>query len=448
MNAIGTVCATALRLWSRQTPAVILTLLVPVVLMGVFGTVFGSMGAPGDSGPIELIVVDEDHSPQSQHLADSLRHADGLSIVEGKTDKATGHELPYDRALAETDVRGGEYGSVLIIPRGYGTALATFSNDDKTQLLLESDTSRPIETGILRGLLERTLFTSFSTDMAKTGMAFMGRDMGLPPMMITMMQGWMDRNAKFMGANPTSASTAQAAPGSSGPAATTGEKKQTDALASGPFGVRQIDLLGTTKANPIFSQQMAGVLTLFMLFTVASSGASLLRERDNGTLRRTLLAPVSPAAYLTGKYCAFFLLATLQTWVMFLAGWLIFRVEIWQHAPALAFFGLVTALAATSFGILLAACCKTHEQVSSVSTLLVLTMSALGGSMMPRELFPPTIHRLGDFTFNGWAMEGFTKILWRDEGISGILTESAVMLGMAVVLGGIAMWLFSKKLAR
>ena len=105
------------------------------------------------------------------------------------------------------------------------------------------------------------------------------------------------------------------------------------------------------------------------------------------------------------------------------------------------------ALAATSFGMVLASVCRSVEQVSSISTLVILVMSSIGGSMMPRSIMPAAMQRLGDFTFNGWAMEGFTGIFWYGKDLSGIALPCLVMTGLALVLFGIAARLFSSKLA-
>ena len=44
---------------------------------------------------------------------------------------------------------------------------------------------------------------------------------------------------------------------------------------------------------------------------------------------------------------------------------------------------LATAFACASFGIFIASIAKTRKQVESYSTLIILVMSAIGGSMVP-----------------------------------------------------------------
>jgi len=339
-------------------------------------------------------------------------------------------ELPYDRASAEAAIKAGDAGSALVIPKGYGDSLATLDvANPQLELELLSDTSRPIENGIIGGLLQQAAFLALGPEMAASGVDYMTRDLNLPPLLAIAAKNWMRRNADFLRFSNGGEAEGDAGSGS-----------------ASLVEFKQVDVLGEELANPVFSQQMAGVLTIFLLFSVSGAGASLLRERDNGTLKRLLAAPVAPSHYLWGKYLAFVLLAFLQVLVMYLAGWAIFRVEIWRHVGPLLGFGLIAAFAAVSFGMLLAALCKTHEQVGAISTLVILPMSAIGGSMMPRELMPGWLRELGYFTFNGWAMQGFTDILWRDQGFAGLVPEMAALAFIAVLLMGLATWLFKKRL--
>ena len=57
---------------------------------------------------------------------------------------------------------------------------------------------------------------------------------------------------------------------------------------------------------------------------------------------------------------------------------------------------------------------QSRAQLSGFSTILILTMSALGGSMFPRFLMSETMQRVGLVTFNAWALDGYLKVFWRD----------------------------------
>jgi ABC-2 type transport system permease protein len=96
--------------------------------------------------------------------------------------------------------------------------------------------------------------------------------------------------------------------------------------------------------------------------------------------------------------------------------------------------GLCTAFAVAAFGIMLASICHTRGQLGAVSTLLILTMSAIGGSMFPRYLMPENIQKAGLFTINAWAIDGFTKVFWRDLPVQELWQQVGVLLAVGIVL--------------
>jgi ABC-2 type transport system permease protein len=92
---------------------------------------------------------------------------------------------------------------------------------------------------------------------------------------------------------------------------------------------------------------------------------------------------------------------------------------------------------------LLAGICHTRGQLGAVSTLLILIMSSLGGSMFPRFLMPPAMQKAGLFTINAWAIDGFTKVFWRDFPVTALWPQVGVLLAV-----GAALFLIARRIAR
>jgi ABC-2 type transport system permease protein len=141
---------------------------------------------------------------------------------------------------------------------------------------------------------------------------------------------------------------------------------------------------------------------------------------------------------LCGKlaYCA--ALAFLQLAAMFLWGAAVFHLELFSHIPGFLVMTAASALTAASFGLVIATLSRTRPQQAAISTLLILTMSALGGSMFPRFLMPEAMKTIGLFTFNAWAIDGYTKVFWRDEPLPHLLPQLVVLLGSSIVLFALA----------
>jgi ABC-2 type transport system permease protein len=94
----------------------------------------------------------------------------------------------------------------------------------------------------------------------------------------------------------------------------------------------------------------------------------------------------------------------------------------------------VTAVACSCFGLVLAALSRSRMQLVALSNLIILAMSALGGSMVPRFLLSETVQKFGLVTLNAWAIDGFMKVFWREEPIVNLWPQVAVLLAASVLL--------------
>jgi ABC-2 type transport system permease protein len=93
--------------------------------------------------------------------------------------------------------------------------------------------------------------------------------------------------------------------------------------------------------------------------------------------------------------------------------------------------------------MLLASVCRSRAQLGALSTILIMSMSAIGGSMFPRYFMPKAMQTAGLFTINGWAIDGFTKVFWRDMPVSALWPQVSVLLSIGVVL-----FLIASRIAR
>ena len=83
---------------------------------------------------------------------------------------------------------------------------------------------------------------------------------------------------------------------------------------------------------------------------------------------------------------------------------------------------------------MLATIARSRAQLSGFSTILILTMSALGGSMFPRFLMTETMQKIGLVTFNAWALDGYLKVFWRNSAIWELWPQVAVLVTLAILL--------------
>jgi ABC-2 type transport system permease protein len=197
--------------------------------------------------------------------------------------------------------------------------------------------------------------------------------------------------------------------------------------------VRLVDVMGEGKTNPVVSMYAAGIAVMFLLFGATGGGGALLEERESQTLDRLLSTNLSMDQLLLGKWFYMTAIGVLQVSVMFLWGQIVFGVDLLGHFDGFLIMTVVTASAASAFGLFLATLCRTRGQLNGLSVILVLTMSALGGSMVPRYLMSPTLKDFGLWTFNAWALDGYDKVFWRELPAAALSPQLTVLLGSGLV---------------
>lgn len=106
--------------------------------------------------------------------------------------------------------------------------------------------------------------------------------------------------------------------------------------------------------------------------------------------------------------------------------------------PGFAIVTMFTAAAAAGFGLLLATLSRSRAQLSGLSTIIILSMSSVGGSMFPRFLMSETMQRIGLVTFNAWALDGYLKVFWRQAPLVDLWPQITVLAALTGVFLAIA----------
>jgi len=148
------------------------------------------------------------------------------------------------------------------------------------------------------------------------------------------------------------------------------------------------------------------------------------------------------SALLLGKLLPYYLVNLIQVALMFAVGRLVFGMNLGSSPLALTMVTLATAAAATGLGLLVAALGKTTSQISGISTLLALTLAAVGGMMVPTFVMPDFMQTIAKISPHYWALSGYQDVIVRGLGVQAVLPETGVLLGFAVVFYLFAVWKF------
>jgi ABC-2 type transport system permease protein len=412
---ISAIVRTAIVSLRRDRAALALSFILPVVFFTIFAVIFG--GHRDTTPKIKVLVVDEDHSFASQRLVQGLER-EGSLIVKTRPEPAKGIEqAEYTAATAETAVKEGTAPVAVIIPRGFGQNPISFGPSDRSRptIQLLEDSSDMVAPQMITGLLQKVAMTSMPDVMAEEGSKYFDQFAG--------------------GLTPEQRERINAGLRQLHDLEQSGTVSNSD---QGIVAVKARAVVGENKNNPMVSFYAAAIGVMFLLFTASGAAGALLEEAESGTLDRVLSSHVTMTGLMLGKLAFNTLLAFSQLVLMFVWGWAVFQLDFWSHIPGFVVMGVCTALAVAAFGMLLASVCSTRAQLGALSTLIILVMSAIGGSMFPRFLMPESMQKAGLLTINAWAIDGFTKVFWRDEPISHLWPQVLVLIAIAIVLFAIA----------
>ena len=421
---IFAIIRTALDSLRRDRGALTLSFILPVVFFSIFAVMFG--GRKDATAKIHVLVVDEDRSVVSGRLVQGLKQ-EGSLVVRTRPDPVkNGEQSEYTAATAERAVKEGAAPVAVIIPHGFGDNPISFgpaeTNHSPVQLL--EDSSDVIAPQIISGLLQKIGMTSMPDLMADQGSKYFDQFAGglTSEQRTRLNEGIRNLHERQKNGAADSDSANQ---------------------SNGVIAINTRAVVGENKRNPMISFYAAAIGVMFLLFTASSAAGALLDEAESGTLDRVLSSRVTMTSLLLGKLTYNSLLAFSQLFVMFLWGWAVFKLDLWSHIPGFLVMGVCTAVAVASFGMLLASICRTRAQLSALSSLVILTMSSIGGSMFPRFLMPEAVQKAGLLTINAWAIDGFTKIFWRDEPVSHLWPQVLVL-----AMTGIALFAIARRVAR
>jgi ABC-2 type transport system permease protein len=415
---------TALIALRRDRGAMVLSFVLPLAFFSIFAVIFGRTN---DSTPkVKLIVVDQDQSRASNALVKGLEDESSLVVMtKPNSDKKNAPQLPdYTAATAEIAVKAGDAPVALIIPAGFGQHPIAFGPDAAGSTLeLLNDQSDTIAPQIVVGLLQKVAMTSMQSAMADEGMKYADEYVGgFTPAQKAKVDEGLEALHKLEADGKTGAGSGNSGGGSS------------DGMNAGIVAVNVRAVVGENKKSPMISFYAAAIGVMFLMFTASSSAGALLDEAESGTLERVLSTRVTMTKLLAGKLVFNTGLAFLQLVAMFLWGWAVFKLDFFSHLPGFVVMGLCTAFAVAAFGMLLASACQTRAQLGALSTLVILIMSSVGGSMFPRFLMPESMQKAGLLTINAWAIDGFTKVFWRDLPVTDLWPQVSVLVGIGVVL--------------
>ena len=445
MKTVWVLLQKEISLFLRDKTAILLTFLVPFLVILIMGSIFSRMGDQGGlNANIKIAALNASGDPSGDAFIEALQSEEGLEVVTEVTNEA-GEPTPFTEESIRAGIEDHHFNFALIVPEdflkedGIGVRIRFLSNP-------ESD----IEAQIVNGLMQKSLFTKLPDlltgqldDLQKD---FMGEDKYTTYLddMAAMISRHFDgfdyqtvrENVTLKGVSENFDSLF------GGDGGEDSEGRAGAALFENIIEIEEDQVFGKEVKNPYLTRLIGGYAIMFLLFATTGSASSLFEERNEGLFLRLFSMPVRHTHILWSKYLFNTLLGIVQTITLFTASSLLFDVAVFSNIVNLFIVSVCCALTCTAFGMLLASVSKTPQQANGLGTLIIISMSAMGGAWFPLSMMPEIMQIFAKFTLVFWGVEAYLGTLWEGAPLVDLLPHLGVLLAMTVCLNAISAWRF------
>lgn len=400
-----------IKIFLRDIKAVLLSFLLPIALITLFGLAFGGLsGDKDEQTPVSIYVADLDRTTTSREVTAELDSLEEISIT--KTDFEEG----------KAAIMNGNRIAMLVIYEGFADSV---EQGKPEPIELFYDEAREMEAGLIQYALISNL------------MEILGSRSIQKKIINSLYRRYPDIDPSIMKSIEEEVA-GQFQPGEGG------EGNIMDEMGS----LKVTSLARRKSANWALIQSFAGTAVMMLLFSVAAMGSSVLAEREDGTLKRLLYSPMQSMYILFGKMIYAMTVGVIQLVVMLVFTWLVLGMDVSYNVFYLLLVIIATAFACSGFGIFIAAISTSRKQAESLSTIIILIMSAIGGSMIPIFFMPAFMQEMAVASVNYWAIQGFFDVLGRDAGFMQLLEKLGMLILIGIVMTVISAALFRRNVLK
>lgn len=218
------------------------------------------------------------------------------------------------------------------------------------------------------------------------------------------------------------------------------------ALRTIPSGV-QPEILFNPELNTakVMVPSLIGFVMLFVGTVITSLG--VVREREQGTLEQLAVMPLRPIDVVVGKIAPYFLVALVDMILVTIAGIWLFDVPFRGSLLMFAAYGLVFLLVVLGLGLAISTVSKSQGEAIQLAIMMLLPQIMLSGMIFPLSSMAPGARLIGYFLPLTWFIIGMQGLFLKGTAASALLIPLLVLVLMAIVVLGVAMYRFRQDLA-
>jgi ABC-2 type transport system permease protein len=407
MKKILNICQKDIAIIMRDKGAMLLMLLAPILLTLAMGVVTGAFsGRQANTGisDVPVMILNRDQGQAGAVIVAGFKLQGNMFKVEEVTDEVTARKAVEDDRVA----------AAVFIPADFTASVQTQPGENPVTVEVFGSSARPISVGIIQSVVMSIInqIEVIPTSLEVTANRLVSSGLVAPEQQST----FMEQMASRLIQNPNSSSS---------------------------IVIHDVSETNAKKSFNTLAYLAPGMAIFFLMYTVTQASRSILDERDQGTLPRMLISPTRNSQVLGGKVLSVVVIAFLQVGVLLLACAVLFRLD-WGSPLPVFLLVIGVALAASSWGILLASFAKDPYQVSSLGTALMLLFGILGGVFIQVSSMGSVMKWASKITPHAWALDGFETLALGGT-LNDIVVDLIGLLVMAVILFGASIIISRKR---
>jgi ABC-2 type transport system permease protein len=360
----------------------------------------GAQFAGGQDTPLGFVGDDGDDAVVA--LRTELEAVDGITV-----------RTFADAATLAADVDRGRLSAGVVVPAGYGAALAAVEPVEVV-LIGRPDANASSLQALVTAVLAEQAQPGMAALLLVEGRTLVGQAPGDPVA--------LRDDALALGESTARIEVTATAVG-------------VDELAEEFAGLGQFDLGASSQ------------LFLFTFLTSLAGSGALIQTRQYGVARRMLSTPTSVTTILIGTAGGRFAIALFQALYIVVVTRVVFDVN-WGDPIATSAVVLLFCVVAAAAAMVVGSVFSNDSQASGAGVGLGLGLAALGGSMVPIELYPETVRQVARITPHAWANDAMAELVRRDGTIVDIVPQLTALTAFAVGLLALGSWTLRRALSR
>jgi ABC-2 type transport system permease protein len=372
-----------LKKMTRERAALIITFLMPVLLILIFGNL--NFGDGANTPKIPVGITNYDGSSAASELLNEVKKDNSIAVADLKEEEL------YNQ-VKNSDIIVG-----LVIPEGFNDQVLGGKKPEIKVIKLPAST----DYGYVLGIVS-SAYAKLNAEKS--------------------VQLYFDE--KLSGSNLESKDSI-----------TSEIKQKVDDYLNKPALV-SVDskIYAQTKATAKTDQRTTYTLSfsiVFIMWAIVFAAGEILQEKKTNTWERLNVTPTGKSTILLGKILGTFVRGWVQVVFLIVFSKLIMGVN-WGDPTLTLILVSVFLLCVTSFGMFLSSLVKTFAQLGAITAIVITCTSMLSGCYWPIEIMPEGMQKMAKIFPQYWALKGLTGNV-ENLGANAVVTPVLVLTGIGLL---------------